>query len=373
MANAGKRLDPITGKVGGTNGSQFFISVAPDRVAQRQAHDLRQGRRRREPCRGRRDRDHATSARATARSRTSSSTRSPSRTETAISETPPQPGAPVAPPVCPRHPDRVSYVRCQRCGRPTCPECQRQAAVGVHCVDCVAEAARAMPSHAHRARRACGTTAARSSRSRSSGCASSASSSSWSMPGWTTRWLFSPVVGVLRAVALPHRRVPALPRAVPAHRVQHGRPVVRRADPREHARPRAVRHALPDVAPSAAPSARSCWPPPTDGWAHQQRRCVGRGVRPVRRDPRGQQAARAVTSAASSCSSASTWRSGSSCRTSPGRRTSAGWSPVALLGGRLRLRPRGAPAAGRRRGAVALGALLLVGTLLAYASVGAFG
>lgn len=29
MANAGKRLDPITGKVGGTNGSQFFISVAP--------------------------------------------------------------------------------------------------------------------------------------------------------------------------------------------------------------------------------------------------------------------------------------------------------------------------------------------------------
>ena len=29
MANAGQRRDPITGKVGGTNGSQFFISVAP--------------------------------------------------------------------------------------------------------------------------------------------------------------------------------------------------------------------------------------------------------------------------------------------------------------------------------------------------------
>ena len=28
MANAGKRLDPVTGKMGGTNGSQFFISVA---------------------------------------------------------------------------------------------------------------------------------------------------------------------------------------------------------------------------------------------------------------------------------------------------------------------------------------------------------
>lgn len=29
MANAGKQLDPVTGKPGGTNGSQFFISVAP--------------------------------------------------------------------------------------------------------------------------------------------------------------------------------------------------------------------------------------------------------------------------------------------------------------------------------------------------------
>src|SRR5690606_11247575 len=29
MANAGKRLNPITGQPGGTNGSQFFISVAP--------------------------------------------------------------------------------------------------------------------------------------------------------------------------------------------------------------------------------------------------------------------------------------------------------------------------------------------------------
>lgn len=29
MANAGLRRDPITGKVGGTNGSQFFITVGP--------------------------------------------------------------------------------------------------------------------------------------------------------------------------------------------------------------------------------------------------------------------------------------------------------------------------------------------------------
>ena len=29
MANAGKRLNPITGKQGGTNGSQFFITLGP--------------------------------------------------------------------------------------------------------------------------------------------------------------------------------------------------------------------------------------------------------------------------------------------------------------------------------------------------------
>ena len=29
MANAGKRLDPVTGRPGGTNGSQFFITVEP--------------------------------------------------------------------------------------------------------------------------------------------------------------------------------------------------------------------------------------------------------------------------------------------------------------------------------------------------------
>ncbi len=37
----------------GTNGSQFFITVTADELAQPQAHDLRRGRRRREP-RGRR-------------------------------------------------------------------------------------------------------------------------------------------------------------------------------------------------------------------------------------------------------------------------------------------------------------------------------
>ena len=44
-------------------------------------------------------------------------------------------------PVCPRHPDRV--VRALPALRPpVCPECQRPAAVGVQCVDCVPRAGR---------------------------------------------------------------------------------------------------------------------------------------------------------------------------------------------------------------------------------------
>ena len=151
MANAGKRLDPVTGKVGGTNGSQFFISRRDHRLAQRQAHDLRQGRRRREPRRRRQDRHHArTSRRPSGRGHRHRLHRH--RGLRPPSASPPT-GAQAAPPVCPRHPDRVSYVRCQRCGRPTCPDCQRQASVGIQCVDCVAEAARALPTHPHGPRR----------------------------------------------------------------------------------------------------------------------------------------------------------------------------------------------------------------------------
>ncbi|NUU18990.1 rhomboid family intramembrane serine protease [Cellulomonas humilata] len=108
--------------------------------------------------------------------------------------TSPDPGAPVAPPVCPRHPDRVSYVRCQRCGRPTCPECQRQAAVGVHCVDCVAEAARAVPSTRtalggvrHDGRPVVTLTLI--------GLCVASFVLQLVLPSWTARWLFSPILG----------------------------------------------------------------------------------------------------------------------------------------------------------------------------------
>ena len=54
----------------GTNGSQFFITVGQDRSPQPQAHDLRRGRRRRQPGGRRQDRDDARPARRTVRSRT---------------------------------------------------------------------------------------------------------------------------------------------------------------------------------------------------------------------------------------------------------------------------------------------------------------
>lgn len=98
------------------------------------------------------------------------------------------------PPVCPRHPDRISYVRCQRCGRPVCPECQRQAPVGVQCVDCVAEAARgARPTQTvlggrvHDGRPVVTITIIAL-------CVVSYVLQ-LAVPGWTSRWAFSPAAG----------------------------------------------------------------------------------------------------------------------------------------------------------------------------------
>lgn len=98
------------------------------------------------------------------------------------------------PPVCPRHPDRISYVRCQRCGRPVCPQCQRPAAVGVHCVDCVAEANRAVP-----ARRTVLGGRARDGRPLVTFTLIGLNALSYLLqlttPTWTSRWIFSPVIG----------------------------------------------------------------------------------------------------------------------------------------------------------------------------------
>ncbi|RYV51830.1 rhomboid family intramembrane serine protease [Pengzhenrongella frigida] len=109
------------------------------------------------------------------------------------------PAASEQPPVCPRHPDRVSYVRCQRCGRPVCPECQRPAAVGVHCVDCVRTAARAMPA----------TRTALGGRVRDGrpvvtltiiGLCVASFIAQQVIPGWTTRWIFSPAAGQIEPI-----------------------------------------------------------------------------------------------------------------------------------------------------------------------------
>ncbi|WP_124342777.1 rhomboid family intramembrane serine protease [Cellulomonas algicola] len=98
-----------------------------------------------------------------------------------------------APPVCPRHPERVSYVRCQRCGRPVCPDCQRQAAVGVQCVDCVAEASRTarpvrtpLGGRRHEGRPVVTFTII--------GLCVVSFVLQQVVPGWTTRWLFVPVL-----------------------------------------------------------------------------------------------------------------------------------------------------------------------------------
>ena len=97
-------------------------------------------------------------------------------------------------PVCPRHPDRVAYVRCQRCGRPACPECQRPAAVGVHCVDCVAQAA----SSSREGRTVLGGRV-RDGRPVVTltliGLCAVSYVLQLAVPGWTSRWAFSPVAG----------------------------------------------------------------------------------------------------------------------------------------------------------------------------------
>ena len=97
-------------------------------------------------------------------------------------------------PVCPRHPERIAYVRCQRCGRPACPECQRPAAVGVHCVDCVAEASRTT-----REGRTVFGGRVRDGRPVVTltiiGLCVASYVLQLAVPGWTSRWAFSPVAG----------------------------------------------------------------------------------------------------------------------------------------------------------------------------------
>ncbi|WP_308201781.1 rhomboid family intramembrane serine protease [Cellulomonas fimi] len=90
----------------------------------------------------------------------------------------------------------MSYVRCQRCGRPVCPDCQRQAAVGVQCVDCVAEASRG-------ARPVRTVLGGRRREGRPVvtltiiGLCVVSFVLQQVVPGWTIRWLFSPLAGLV--------------------------------------------------------------------------------------------------------------------------------------------------------------------------------